>query len=211
MNEDIKIDEKVTQYEDGVYRWIYELNPKKNNTIANTVFIAVGLSILVPLIILFIVFAINGQFMAAVKDMLPIFLLVGLVVTIITVIAYHGVNAYYGGSYTYVYEMDDEKISMRFYDDDAKKSENIGKASLLIGSLTRNLGLVGNGMYMAGNYGGESFFNKVYKVRTNPEKDLITITSFMLVNMIFVRSEDYQFVLDFINRHIADKKTQEIL
>lgn len=192
---------KVVLCDDGKYRWMYRLDLKENHSVMHTVYMAVGICSLLPLVILSVIFLIDGEFINAMKTILPIYLLVMLVVAIITVVSYYAVKAHYGGAFTFLYEMDEEGIMFKRCEEDDEKTKEIGDIGAFIGAMTGNLGLVGTGTYMALSNGEYSRFSKVYSVKARPEWNLITVTSFMLFNSIYVNDEDYDFVLDYIKAH----------
>ncbi|MBO7697429.1 MAG: hypothetical protein J6S38_00165 [Erysipelotrichaceae bacterium] len=191
--------DRVVYGEDGKYRWSYRVEMYKNPAIFHTVVIASAISFLFPLVVLGIIFALEGNFFEAMKDLLPIFLGIGLVMVLIVLFSYWAVSKYYGGSFLFFYEMDEEGI--RFYQskEDSEKTKNISDLAFLTGMATKNYGLMGVGM--ADSSTAYSRFKKLISIRANRKRELITLHSFFLYNQIFVPEADYDSVLHFMEEH----------
>ena len=194
----MEYDFRVVKCDDGVYRWLYDLDFRKNPSVLYTVIFAVTLCYLLPLVILAVIFAIDGMFLQAMQDILPIYLLCGLALVVITACCYVGIGIYYKWTFSFMYEMDEEGIMFRRIGSDAEKTEAIGNLGMLTGMMTGNIGLIGSGMNMSLNQGSYSRFSKVYTVKACPERDLIKVNSFFLFNQVYVNPDDYGFVLEYI-------------
>ncbi len=191
-------DYRVVKCDDGKYRWIYDLDLKKNPAVLKTVFAVLGISFLVLFVFLSLLSIRDHQFMEMMRDMLPVILIVMAVVGVIAVISYAGIGIYYKWTFSFMYEMDDEGIRFRRIGSDAEKTEAIGNLSMLTGFVTGNLGLIGGGMNLAHNADAYSQFSKVRRVRAVPDYDLIKVDSLFLFNQVYVGPDDYDFVLEFI-------------
>ena len=192
---------RVTKGDDGKYRWIYVLDLKNNPSVLYTVLKVVGISLVAPLLILMIIFASEGNLSSAMKELLPIYLIVGLVVAIISFISYYFVSKYYGGKMTFLYEMDEEGVTLNRSEEDSEKTKNIGTAAFLTGLATKNAGLMGSGAYNANYTSAHSKFSKVLSVKAVPERDLIKVHSPFLFNEVYVGKDDYDFVLEYIRNY----------
>ena len=197
--------DKIILGDDGKYRWTYVLDPWKNPAVLRVVLIAVGLSFVLPFLILCFIFALEGNLLNALHDILPIYLIVGLVIALITAVVYYGVCKYYKDRFIMLYEMDEEGITFMRCEDDTRKTQNIGELSAWIGLLTKNYGLIGSGLYVANNESARSKFSKLYFITADQKNDMIALGSFLLYNQIFVEQEDFEFVLNFIETHSGKK------
>lgn len=193
---------RVKKFEDGKYRWLYDLDLRKNLSILYTTIKVVLISFLVPLILLMILFAIEGNLINALKDLLPIYFLICIVLVFITLISYYIVVRYYKGRFSFMFEMDENGVTFKRFGSDAEKTENIGKIVSIIGATTNNAGLVGGGLNLAASQTSTSNFSKVRSIKAIPERDLIKVNSLFLFNQVYVNKDDYQFVLDYIQSHI---------
>ena len=193
---------RVKKFEDGKYRWLYDLDLRKNLSILYTTIKVVLISFLVPLILLMIIFAIEGNLINALKDLLPIYFLIGIVLVFITLISYYIVVRYYKGRFSFMFEMDENGVTFKRFGSDAEKTETIGKITSIIGVATNNAGLVGGGLGLAASQTSTSYFSKVGSIKAIPERDLIKVNSLFLFNQVYVNKDDYQFVLDYIQSHI---------
>lgn len=193
---------RVKKFEDGKYRWLYDLDLRKNLSVLYTTIKVVLISFLVPLVLLMILFAIEGNLINALKDLLPIYFLIGIVLVFITLISYYIVVRYYKGRFSFMFEMDENGVTFKRFGSDAEKTETIGKITSIIGVATNNAGLVGGGLGLAASQTSTSNFSKVRSIKAIPERDLIKINSLFLFNQVYVNKDDYQFVLDYIQNHI---------
>lgn len=194
------MDYRVRKYDDGIYRWIYELDLKRNLSVLYTTLKVICFSILIPLVILLLIFLFEGNFLNALREILLIYILIGTVVLLIGFISYCAVGIYYKWVFTFYYEMDDEGITFKRIGSDKEKTETIGKLSAMIGAATGNLGLMGSGLSVI-DQNAHSKFSKVYSIKAIPERDLIKVNSLFLFNEVYVNKEDYDLVLEFIESH----------
>lgn len=192
---------RVTKYADGKYRWIYDLDMKKNKSILNTTIIVVLIAYCVPLILLMGIFAFEGNLITAAREVLPIYLMVGLVLIVITYFSYMIVGHYYKWTMSFMYEMDEDGVYFKRFGDDKEKSETIGKLSAMVGMMTGNYGLVGGGINLATGGAAYSKFSKVRSIKAIPEQDLIEVNSLFLHNSVYVYQEDYDFVKEYIEEY----------
>ena len=191
------MDNRVKKYDDGKYRWVYELNLKEDKSILNVVIKAVILAIVVPYLLLAGYTYFQGN-LQAMRDITPVFALVGIAVIIIAFISYFAVTKYYKGYFTFLYEMDEDGIWFRRIESDKENTETIGKLAAFTGALIGNIGLFASGLNTAGNHDAYSDFKKIYSIKSRPRDHLIVLTSFFLFNYIYVNEEDYNMVLEFI-------------
>ncbi len=201
MNKGIELSEKVTLYEDGKYRWLYELNMYKNPSIFYTVAKVVGISAFLPLAVLLFVTMREGHSLSQImKEMIPVYIVIALMIPI-TGFSYWFVAHRYGGVYCMVYEMDENGVEFRQIDKQFEKQKVIAKLAAFTGALTGNLGLLGSALYNMTAQSAYSDFNKVYSVRSFKERNLIKVNSPFLFNQVYAQDEDFDFVENFIRDH----------
>ena len=201
MNKGIELSEKVTLYEDGKYRWLYELNMYKNPSIFYTVAKVVGISAFLPLAVLLFVTMREGHSLSQImKEMIPVYIVIALMIPI-TGFSYWFVAHRYDGVYCMVYEMDENGVEFRQIDKQFEKQKVIAKLAAFTGALTGNLGLLGSALYNMTAQSAYSDFNKVYSVRSFKERNLIKVNSPFLFNQVYAQDEDFDFVENFIRDH----------
>ncbi len=187
--------DRVVLGDDGKYRWSYKVGMWSNPAIFNTVAIASGISLLVPLVALSLIFIIKGHY-EAILDILPIFMIIAAVLIVIVLFSYWIVGRYYGGQFLFNYEMDENGIRFTQSEEDSEKTRNISHLAFMTGMLTKNYGLMGVGM--GDNSTAYSDFSKIYWIRANKKRELITLHSFFLFNQIFVPESDFDEVLRYM-------------
>ena len=200
------MDDRVKKCDDGKYRWIYELSLSRNPSVFYTLCKVVIISYFAPLLVLMVVSAREGSMIDTLKWIAPIYLLCGLVLAIVVGLTYYFIYRYYNGSFTFLYEMDEESITLNRYGDDVDKTKLIGQISALTGVLTGSAGLAGSGSYVAASNSARSNFRSVYSIKPYPERDLIKVNSPFLFNEIYVNKQDYDFVLEYIRSHVEQAK-----
>ncbi len=197
----MELSERVTLYDDGFYRWLYEVDMKKNPVIFLTVLKIVGLCLCIPLfLIVFLSVRSEGTFSSLLQDLLP-FLISMAVILLITIGSYWYVSHLYGGKYCIVYEMDENGVRFSQVKQQFEKQQVIAKFATLTGALTGNVGLAGSGLYNMYNNSAYSDFKKVYSVKSYRDNDVIKVDSLFLFNQIYVNKEDFDLVDRFIREH----------
>lgn len=192
-------DERVRQFSDGKYRWVYEMSLFKNPT----------LFILIWKIFFFIVLGIFAfmMIMNAIEwsDFFPdMFLndlkICGYVVagmTVLVGISYLIYAAIMGGKYIVEFEMDEEGINHKQIAAQARKAEKLGEAVELAGALTGNLNMTAAGMN-AQRTEMYSEFSKVRKIKTSPRRGVMKLNAPFNHNQVYAVREDFEFVKDYI-------------
>ena len=69
----MELSDRVTRQEDGVYRWLYELDMKKNLVLLMTVIKIVGFCLCIPLLLLaYLSLRTHGSLSALLYDLTPV-------------------------------------------------------------------------------------------------------------------------------------------
>ena len=197
----------IIKDDNGNYIWDYKLDLNKNKNI----FILV-MKIL-TLIFVFIVVAVScialfnhsfswDSFIFFIKICIPSFLLVYL----IGFISYWIYSKKLKGEYNVTFVMNEKGIKHIPHEREREYMEDVGKASMLIGGMTNNLGTAGSGLYMATLQEVYSDFNKVVIIKTDRKHDLINVNYLTLNNQVYATKDDYDFVLDYIVNHCPNAK-----
>ena len=188
--------------ENGKYIWEYEVDMHKNRNIFVLVMKILTVIFAFILVTIPVIALISGSFSwdslwFFMKIAIPIFLFVYL----IGYLAYELYAYSLGGVYHARFEMDEEGINHIPMQQEQAVSRNVGLLSILVGFLTRNLGNVGSGVYMATMENIYSRFSHVTSVKTDRRHDLINVNYATLNNQIYADKEDYDFVFSYIAAH----------
>ena len=163
--------------ENGKYYWTYHLDLKKNLSILAVVFKIMGVVFFVMSLI--IVFLNKGYTQDFFKSSLTAVGVSMGVVSGITLIAYWILALIYEGTYTMLYEMSEDGIRLS----QTEKGVELSK------------------MLTCGPTGTYSKFRDVRIIKPRRKRDLIYVVSPLLVNMVYVSPEYFDFVFDYIADH----------
>jgi len=182
--------------ENSVYRWRYSVNLYKNVGLL-WLFYKVFSWIFVGCI-LFALFLDGFKISRAGVT----WTLIGFATMILLVtISYYLYALIQGGRYTWDFEMNEEGVNATQVPNEAKKTKAIGSVVAAMGVATRNLSQIGVGMTVASCDGAYSRFETVSKVKPDRKHNTINIRNGLIHNQVFVRDEDFDFVLNFITTH----------
>lgn len=205
--DDEKVGSAVTLWEDGVYRWRYDLNLYTNPMIFLLVWKIFFFIILGIFVIAMIADAVQWS------DFFPDRLLVNLKffgyitggMTVLTVIGCLIYAAIMGGKYCVIFEMDDQGINHRQIEFQAEKARKLATVTSLAGVASKNITTVGVGMN-ASRTEMYSQFDVVKKIIAYPNRHLIKVNGVLDHNQVYVRPEDFEFVHDYIVKHCPQAK-----
>ena len=197
----MELNERVTEYEEGRYRWIYEVDMYRNPSIFLNVVKVVGICLCLPVgLILFLEIRAGNSFLSMIQNMKVIFLTIAIL-AVITVGAYWYVAHMYGGKYCAVYELDEEGITLIQLKEQFEKQQVIARFAAMTGAFTGNIGLIGSGFLNMERNSAHSDFKKVYSIKGYRNRDLIKVNSPFLFNQVYVQKEDFDFVESYIRKH----------
>ena len=183
-----KISNNITLYQDGKYRWVYEMSLFKNPTIFWLIW-----KIFFFIILGFIIFAsVLGTF-DNILDCLKSFGYFVGGMTLLSGIGYLIYALIMGGKYIVIFEMDEEGVNHKQCPQQAKKAEALAM-------LNRYGMLIRTEMY--------SEFSKVREVKAYPKTNVIKVNGLLEHNQVYAENEDFDFVLNFIKEQIS-KKSKE--
>ena len=200
------MDNRVRLFEDGKYRWVYEMSLFRNPTIF----------VLILKIFFFIflgIFALMTIIGAGDSDFwwdgflgnLKIFGIIFGGMIVLTGISYLIYAAIMGGKYIVEFEMDEYGINHRQTEKQAKKARGIGAATAIIGAASGRPGTAGAGL-MATRTEMYSEFDKVRKVKAYPRRGLLKVNGLLNHNQVYALPEDFEFVRGFILSHCPNLK-----
>lgn len=191
----------VTLCDDGKYRWIYAMNMWKNPTI-----------LFLILKIFYGIFAVGGvgivimcltqpAYEGKLWENLGYFLIFVAFFTVLILIAYSIVAAMYGGKYIILFTMDEQGIIHEQVKEQARKARKLGALTAAVGAGRGNLSMMGLGASVAARTSMSSDFSMVRSVKAYKWRNVIKIREILSNNQVYVRDEDFDFVLQYIREH----------
>ena len=200
------VTERVTLYDDGKYRWRYDVNLFKDLDIFLLIWKVMFFSLAAILLIGVVSDAVRWGF-DSVKNarnyLIFLYILIGM--TVLVALSYVIYAAIMGGKYCIVFEMDEKGINHRQTDNQAKKARKIAKATTLAGAASGSVSTMGAGIN-ASRTEMYSAFSKVRKVKSYPRKKLIKVNGVLSHNRVYTHPEDFEFVHRFIISHCENMK-----
>ena len=202
-----EISKNVTKFDDGKYRWVYELNLFKNPTVFFLVwkiffFIIVGIF---AFIIIIDAIQRSGFFPDGFFGTLKILGYFILGMTALVGISYLIYAAIMGGKYTVEFEMDENGVNHKQIPSQAEKARKIGRAAAATGFAAGSMsaGMAGINAQRTEMY---SEFSKVKKVKPCPRRRLIKVNGVLSHNQVYAQKEDFEFVKNYIISHCPNIK-----
>ena len=189
MNNEHTIDlEEVIRGEDGVYRWMYQMNMEENKSMLYMLlkifaWISVGC-----LAMWFIMMAIEGSMGIRISTVLLIWLLATAATELLVYLGYEISRKVMKGTYVLRFEMDDRKISIY---QSAKNMER------------RKAQTYGRKPFQ--DTVSEASFNSVLSVNVHRNWDMIDMAVIGGRFQVYVWDEDFDLVLDHILSHVPER------
>ena len=197
----------VKLYDDGVYRWRYDVN----------LFKSPGIFFLIWKILFFIILAIFA--ISTISDAIRFddfyperlmynlrffaYFIIGM--TVISVLSYVIYALIMGGKYCVIFEMDEKGINHKQIPEQAKKAKKIAKATVVAGAASGRLSTVGVGIN-ASRTEMYSEFSKVRRVKPYKSQKLIKVNGKLQHNQVYCKKEDFNFVANYIISHCENLK-----
>ena len=188
----MRFTDRVTKGEDGVYRWFYMVDLKKDHHIRNTM-LKVLAAILVLLLVMVVLIPDSATMSrwAISGIVLGVFAVVALIVMLTYCIMYGRRD----WKYRFRYVMDEKGIQMLQEQTDINAMKTMGSVMSLLGSSS------GAAMRNA-DANGYTSFRSVRKMTVERENELISLKALILTNRIYVREEDFDLVKDYLTDHL---------
>ena len=196
------VTKNITRGEDGVYRWVYELNLYTNPTILVLIWKIFGVICLGMWILMVLMDIGDSDFWwAGFFDVTRACLLFTLGFLLLCLVGYLVYAMMMGGKYCVLFEMDEKGVNHIQMAPQVKKAEAIGLLTMLIGAAAGKPGVVGTGLLAGARTSMYSSFDAVKSVEPFPRRNLIKVNEFLSKNQVYAEDEDFAFVLDFIRSH----------
>lgn len=189
----------VTLGEDGVMRWVYELNMWKNPTLIITIWKLLLLTALVPALLVGVLRLVDGDGLsAALGTFAQVGGLVAVVVTALMLMAYPLVALINGGKYCVIFEMDDVGIRHIHMQRQFRRNQVLALLTVLAGAVSGNAQTVGAGMLAGSKRSLYTAFRDVREVKAIERRHVIHLRSKLVRNQVYAEPADFAWVLDAI-------------
>lgn len=204
------VNEHVRLYPDGKYRWVYEVNMLTNYSILFDVWKVLGISIGI-LVLLFVVIAVfDGDWdVDMLIGMASTLGIVALVMLVLGLIGYFVYAAISGWKYAVLFIMDEKEVVHQQMPNTVKKGQLIGALTILAGLASGRPGAVGTGVLAQSRLSMTSTLAHVERLISCRKMNLIKVNERFEKNRVYVNTEDFDFVYDFLLTHCTHLKSSK--
>ena len=194
---------RVTLYEDGVYRWSYDMYMWRNRFMLKHV-----LKILGAMCAL-LYFTMTGAFGFGRLTLrtAALFLLIPAALFLLALLIYLICALAMRGRYHLRFEMDERTVALLQSDSTKRRNRVLAAAAAAAGSASgqRSKALRVGAALGAADSVGITAFSDVTSVSLHPREDVIHLREWFAMNQIYVPAEDYAFVAAYIRDRIPGK------
>lgn len=204
------VNEHVRLYPDGKYRWVYEVNMLTNFSILFDVWKVLGISMGI-LVLLFVVIAVfDGDWdVDMLIGMASTLGVVALVMLVLGLIGYFVYAAISGWKYAVLFIMDEKEVVHQQMPNTVKKGQLIGALTILAGLASGRPGAVGTGVLAQSRLSMTSTLAHVERLISCRKINLIKVNERFEKNRVYVNTEDFDFVYDFLLTHCTHLKSSK--
>lgn len=204
------VNEHVQLYPDGKYRWVYEVNMLTNYSILFDVWKVLGISMGI-LVLLFVVIAVfDGDWdVDMLIGMASTLGIVALVMLVLGLIGYFVYAAISGWKYAVLFIMDEKEVVHQQMPNTVKKGQLIGALTILAGLASGRPGAVGTGVLAQSRLSMTSTLAHVERLISCRKMNLIKVNERFEKNRVYVNTEDFDFVYDFLLTHCTHLKSSK--
>ena len=204
------VNEHVRLYPDGKYRWVYEVNMLTNYSILFDVWKVLGISMGI-LVLLFVVIAVfDGDWdVDMLIGMASTLGIVALVMLVLGLIGYFVYAAISGWKYAVLFIMDEKEVVHQQMPNTVKKGQLIGALTILAGFASGRPGAVGTGVLAQSRLSMSSTLAHVERLISCRKMNLIKVNERFEKNRVYVNTEDFDFVYDFLLTHCTHLKSSK--
>ena len=204
------VNEHVRLYPDGKYRWVYEVNMLTNFSILFDVWKVLGISMGI-LVLLFVVIAVfdgdwDVDMLIGMASTLGIVALVMLVLGLIGYFVYATIS---GWKYAVLFIMDEKEVVHQQMPNTVKKGQLIGALTILAGLASGRPGAVGTGVLAQSRLSMTSTLAHVERLISCRKMNLIKVNERFEKNRVYVNTEDFDFVYNFLITHCTHLKSSK--
>lgn len=192
----------VTLGQDGVMRWVYQVNMWKNPTLVITTWKLLMLAALVPaLLVGVLAFADGDGASVALGRFVQVGGLVAAIVTALMLLAYPLVSIINGGRYCVIFEMDGAGLRHIHMQRQFRRSQVLAMVTVLAGALSASAPATGAGLLAGARRSLYTRFSDVRAVVAIERRHVIHLVAKLARNQVYAEPADYGFVLNHIDAH----------
>jgi len=212
---------RVTLYEDGVFRWFYDMDMWRNRYMLRLLVRVLSVILLIP-VAFFLLTVLNRalpplldgtpwrRVAFMIHDDLKVLGLVALIcvgILLLALLIYAVCALVMKGNYRLYFEMDETAVTLVRSAGSMNAINALGVAATVAAlAAGKPGGALRTGAMLAGaNAVGTTRFDSVRRVKRYPQYDLIDLREWFGMNQIYVSGEDYPFVRDFILERVREK------
>lgn len=195
----------IIKGEDGILRWVYEMNMWKNPTLVITIGKVLLLAALVPALLTFFLTLSDGLGVAILMSC-QIMAIVAVFVGPLMLLAYPLVALINGGKYCVIFEMDENSIKHIQMQSQYQKNQVLQMLVVLGGAMAGNVQTTAAGMLAGSKQSLLSSFDKVKTITVNEKRHVIYVNEKLTRNQVYANPEDFGFVRDYLISHCKNAK-----
>ncbi len=192
----------MIKYDTGKYVWVYEQPMLKSFDILLEVWKVLLIASFVPITMMVVFALVEGSGLEGILFSFQLGALVFSIIFVLSIPAYWIVTRANNGKYTVLFEMDEFGISHTQVK--TEKAKLLEALTVMAGAATRNYTAMGAGVNAAAGSSLYSSFPNVRELRAYPEKNTIAVNGKLIRNKVYVDSEDFDFVWEFIKSHAVN-------
>ena len=199
--------ERVRCCEDGKYRWTHPLDLVKNPSILFLIYKIAGIVLAIPLLIIVIETAIDGDWAGAWENSIKIILIVAAVLALVIYLGYLLGVGMYGRKFIVHFTLDEERLVLEQEPAQVERTRKFGLLAILLGLLSGRPATAGQGAYLAaGSSSSTALLADVRRIKPHRVWGLIKAKQRLISNRIYVPKEDFDLVLAFLRKHCPNAK-----
>ena len=199
--------DRVTLCTDGKYRWVYEVNLFTNPTVFFEVVRAMLISVVLMIAIVLLIGLFSGGWSRAdLHGMAQVFCIMSLIILGLSVLGYLLYAAIVGGKYTVLFILDEKEVVHKEYGKTLEKAALIGELAMLAGASGGRIGGIGTGLLAKSRTSMTTELKNVRRVIPRRWMNTIKVNQFLSKNRVYVKDEDFDFVLRFLNEHCVNAR-----
>ena len=195
---------RITQGEDQVYRWSYDMDMYRNHYLRNVLLKVFGVICLVCWIFLLFLFTQDGRLSFRVV-LITLLIFGGFMLLVLA--GYYLAAMIMRGKYHLRFEMNDEAVLLVRKESTERMMQNMALITMMAGIAAGKpmRGLASGAAIQTGAASGLTFFCQVRSMKEHPQYDAFNLRSLTGGNQIWVGPEDYAFVRDYVWSRIPER------
>ncbi|MBO6054364.1 MAG: hypothetical protein J6P31_02475 [Oscillospiraceae bacterium] len=203
-----KVGENIWLCDDGVYRWYYEFDLKRNPTIFLTLLKVLGIAFGAVFLFELILDLAQGVISSwgDAWRLIRFFLIVTACIVVLGLISYVILGVFYGWKYLVLFEMNDNGLRHIQMPKQFKKAQALGWISAAVSLASGSIGGAAPGILSASRATQDTTFSRVRRIRTSRRTNTIYLNQPLIKNQAYASGPDFDFVERYIREHCPNAK-----